>query len=104
MILAFPFSTPYLQFYDMAILAVGLLYLALAAREKRWLKGERWLVMLAFVAVPAFWSLAAVSHLQFWPPLLLGTRLVYRPARAPARLSVRPPGRSRARSGACDPC
>ena len=54
----------------MAILAVGLLYLGLAAREDGWLAGERWLAMLAFAAVPLFWMIAAVSDLQLWPPLL----------------------------------
>lgn len=41
--------------------------------------------MLAFVAVPAFWSLAAVSHLQFWPSLLLALAwYIARRARQPA--------------------
>ncbi len=71
LVLAIPFSTPYLQFYDMAILAVGLLYLGLAARADGWLAGERWLAMLAFIAVPAFWMFAAATSLQLWPPLFV---------------------------------
>ena len=71
LILAIPFSSPYVQFYDMAIMAPGLLWLALAARDGGWLPGERWLALGAWIAAPAFWIIATATTLQLWPPLLV---------------------------------
>lgn len=71
LLLALPMSTPYAQFYDLAPLALALLWLGIAAREYGWRAWERPALALLWLAPVALWLLALWLKLQLWPLLLL---------------------------------
>jgi hypothetical protein len=71
LLLALPLSAPYFQFYDLAMLALALLWLALAAREDGWRSGERTVLGLLWLTPVLLLALAIWLKLQLWPLLLL---------------------------------
>jgi Glycosyltransferase family 87 len=82
LLLALPMSTPYAQFYDLAALALALLWFGIAAREHGWRAWERPALALLWLAPVALWVLALWLKLQLWPLLLLAVLvLVARRAR-----------------------
>ena len=71
LLLALPMTTPYAQFYDLAVLAFALLWFGSAARTDGWRPWERPALALLWLAPVALWLLALWLKLQLWPLLLL---------------------------------
>ena len=76
LLLALPLSTPYAQFYDLAMLAPAALWLSLEARDHGWFRGERPLLMLLWVAPVLLWIIALGWKVQLWPLLLIAALLL----------------------------
>jgi hypothetical protein len=84
LLLALPMTTPYAQFYDLALLALALIWFGLAAREDGWRAWERPALGLLWIAPVALWLLAYGTKAQLWPLLLLALlALVARRALSP---------------------
>ena len=92
LLFAIPLTTPYAQFYDLAALALGLLWLCAVARDCGWRPGEQAALSLLWVAPVALWLIAFWLGLQLWPLLLslllvLVARRVLSPGRRTASSS-----------------
>lgn len=64
-------STPHLFHYDMTLLAIPLILFLRHGEEQGWQKGERLLLMISYVAMPAFLGLSSNNQLSLYPYLLL---------------------------------
>ncbi len=71
LLLALPLTAPYFQFYDLAMLALAALWLALAAGEDGWRRGERAGLALLWLAPVLLWVVALWLGVQLWPLLLV---------------------------------
>lgn len=86
LLFAVPMATPYAQFYDLAALALALVWLCVVARDEGWRAGERAILSLLWLAPVALWLIAFWLGLQLWPVLLtLLLALVARRALNPGR-------------------
>ncbi len=80
-VLAIPLTTPYAQFYDLAILALAVLWLLQEVGRSGWQKGEKHLLLALVLAPMVTKPVSAYAGLQLWPLVLaLALALVWRRA------------------------
>ncbi len=70
LVLAIPLSTPYAQFYDLAMLALPIAWLAWEGRNAGWLSGERLALAALWTAPVAVWVIGLRADIQSWPLVL----------------------------------
>ena len=85
LVLAIPLATPYAQFYDLAILALPILWLFREGQAGGWLPGERPALLMLWIAPVAGQIIAQETALQIWPLVLaLALWVVLRRAARPS--------------------
>jgi len=70
LVFAVPLATPYAQFYDLAVLALPIAWIAWRARQSAWLSGERLALALLWLAPVLAFSLAQETGIPTWPLIL----------------------------------
>lgn len=71
LIAAIPLSTPFVWHYDLAILAPALIWWCLDIRDHGWLKGEKLLLTLLWIAPVALLALSFWLNIHLWQILLI---------------------------------
>jgi hypothetical protein len=85
--------TPYAADYDLALLAFPIAWLALLGMDTGWLRGDRNLLVLAWLLPLVAAPIAATTHVGVTPLLLAVLLLHVRQRTQPARRRVSPAGR-----------
>ena len=72
LVIAVPLATPYVQFYDLAILSLPIAWLVWEARARIWLGGEQLALAGLWIAPVAVWILAERTGFLIWPLIFAG--------------------------------